>query len=166
MEKDFQIVAFQVGNELFGLPITVVREIVRVPEITAVPTVPEHIEGVINLRGQIIPVMDLPKRFGVGSGERSPKDRVVVVELAGRRVGLIVHSASEVLRVAQAEIEAVREVLPDSGVNYVSGVAKVKGRLVILLDLQKITERGVLSEFGNASEFLETVAAVRDGQEG
>lgn len=166
MEKDFQVVAFQVGREIFGLPIAVVREIVRVREITAVPTVPGHIEGVIHLRGQIVPVMDLPKRFGVGSGERSPKDRVVVVELAGRRVGLIVHSASEVLRVPPAEIEGVPEVLPDSGVNYVSGVAKVNGRLVILLDLQKITQPGALCAFGNASEFLEAAAAVKNSQEG
>lgn len=142
MEKELQIVAFQVGREMFGLPIPAVREIVRVPEITAVPNVPEHIEGVINLRGRIIPVIDLQKRFGGGATERNIKNRVVVAELEQRTVGLIVHSASEVLRIPPSEIEKPRDVFPESELDYLSGVGKLNGRLVLLLDLQKITERG------------------------
>jgi purine-binding chemotaxis protein CheW len=140
MEKDVQIVGFRIGRETFGLPISVVREIIRVPAITAVPNLPDHIEGVINLRGRIIPVIDLPKRFGVNRNEPSAKNRIVVVEVNGRSIGLIVDSASEVLRVAQAEIEQPRDVFPESGIDFVAGVGKLKQRLVILLDLQKITE--------------------------
>lgn len=144
MDKELQIVGFQIGAETFGLPIAAVREIIRVPEITAVPNVPDHIVGVINLRGKIVPVIDLPKRFGAASSERSSKNRIVVVELDGRWVGLIVHSASEVLRVPLSKFENPQDVFSDSSLDYVSGVGKLNGRLVILLDLQKIARRGEL----------------------
>jgi purine-binding chemotaxis protein CheW len=166
MEKNLQIVAFRVGHEMFGLPISVVREIVRVPEITAVPNVSDHIEGVINLRGQIIPVLDLPKRFCVGSMERGAKNRVVVVEVEGRPVGLIVDSVSEVLRLTHSEIEAPRNVFPDCEVDYISGVGKPNGRLVILLDLKKITQRGAAREFENLPGILEAAGAVESRGEG
>ena len=81
MDKELQIVGFRIGRETFGLPIAMVREIVRVPEITAVPNAPDYIEGVINLRGRIIPVVDLRKRFGEKVLEPNKKNRVVVVEL-------------------------------------------------------------------------------------
>src|ERR1700685_2566182 len=106
MDKDIQIVGFRIGRETFGLPIAMVREIVRVPEITSVPNAPDYIEGVINLRGRIIPVIDLRKRFGDKSGEKSKKNRIVVVELENRSIGLLVHSASEVLRIPPSDIEA------------------------------------------------------------
>jgi purine-binding chemotaxis protein CheW len=141
MDKDLQIVGFQIGKETFGLPIAAVREVIRLPEITVVPNVPDHIQGVMNLRGKIIPVIDLPKKFGAHSSERSVKNRIVVVELDGRSVGLIVHSASEVLRLPQSKIEHPQDVFPDSQLDYVSGVGKLNGRLVILLDLQKIMRR-------------------------
>jgi purine-binding chemotaxis protein CheW len=144
MDKDLQIVGFQIGRETFGLPIAAVREIIRLPEITAVPNVPDYIEGVINLRGKIVPVIDLPKKFGAHATERSVKNRIVVVELEGRSVGLMVHSASEVLRLPQSKIEHPQDVFPDSQLDYVSGVGKLDGRLVILLDLQKITRRAEL----------------------
>lgn len=139
---------FQIGAETFGLPIAAVREIIRVPEITAVPNVPDHIQGVINLRGKIVPVIDLPKKFGADTSERSAKNRVVVVEIDGRPLGLIVHSASEVLRLPQSKVEDPQNVFPDGPLDYVSGVGKLNGRLVILLDLQKIARR---EEWRNAS---------------
>src|SRR5580704_9622391 len=81
MEKELQVVGFRIGRETFGVPIAMVREIVRVPEITSVPNAPEYIEGVINLRGRIIPVVDLRKRFGEKEITSTKKNRVVVVEL-------------------------------------------------------------------------------------
>jgi purine-binding chemotaxis protein CheW len=146
MEKDLQIVGFRIGRETFGVPISAVREIIRVPEITAVPNVPDHIEGVINLRGRIIPVIDMPKRFGVRASDRNPKNRIVVIELEGRSIGLIVDSASEVLRIAHSAIEEPHDVFPESGIDYVSGVGKLGGRLVILLDLKKVTQAGSASK--------------------
>src|SRR5208282_1928915 len=99
MEKDLQLVGFRIGRETFGLPIALVREIVRVPEITSVPNAPDYIEGVINLRGRIIPVVDLRKRFGEKVIEASKRNRIVVVELDNRAIGLIVNSASEVIKI-------------------------------------------------------------------
>src|SRR5271167_1637123 len=99
MDKDIQIVGFRIGRETFGLPIAMVREIVRVPEITSVPNAPNYIEGVINLRGRIVPVVDLRKRFGEKSPEPNKKNRIVVVEIGRRAIGVIVNSASEVLRI-------------------------------------------------------------------
>ena len=93
MEKDHQVVGFRIGNETYGVRIGSVREIVRVPEITIVPNAPEAIEGVINLRGKIIPVMDLRKRFGNVGIQPDKKNRILVVELESRLLGLIVSSA-------------------------------------------------------------------------
>src|SRR3984885_8304461 len=105
MDKDIQVVGLRIGRETFGIPIGLVREIVRVPEITSVPNAPDYIEGVINLRGRIVPVVDLRKRFGEKFPEPNKKNRIVVVEINRRAIGLIVNSASEVLRIPPAEIE-------------------------------------------------------------
>src|ERR1035438_1223544 len=89
MEKDLQVVGFRIGSETFGVLIGSVREIVRVPEITSVPNAPETIEGVINLRGKIIPVMDLRKRFGEKEVRSDKRNRILVVELGTKLLGLI-----------------------------------------------------------------------------
>jgi len=156
MEKDVQVVGFRIGRETFGLPISMVREIVRVPEITAVPNAPDYIEGVINLRGHIIPVVDLRKRFGEPIGDPNKKNRVVVVEMEGRSIGLIVNSASEVLKIPPSEIEAPHNVFQEGELNYITGVGKLKGRLVILLDLSRVLQRGEL----RAAEEVAEAAAV------
>jgi purine-binding chemotaxis protein CheW len=152
MDKDLQLVGIRIGRETFGLPISLVREIVRVPEITSVPNAPDYIEGVINLRGRIIPVVDLRKRFREKVTEPNKKNRIVVVELESRRIGLIVNSASEVLKIAPSEIEAPHEVFQEGELNYITGVGKMKGRLVILLDLNKILQRGELRRLDDFSE--------------
>jgi purine-binding chemotaxis protein CheW len=133
------------------LPISAVREIVRVPQITAVPNAPDYIEGVINLRGQIIPVMDLRKRFRAESAESGKKSRIVVVELEERFIGLIVSSASEVLRIPPSEIEDPHNVFREGEIDYITGVGKLKGRLVIMLDLKKILRQGELQILGGAA---------------
>src|SRR6202047_2165956 len=138
MEKDLQLVGFRIGNETYGVRIASVREIVRVPEITAVPNAPEMIEGVINLRGRIIPVMDLRKRFANFSDTSDKKNRILVVELDNKLLGLIVSSASEVLKIPPSEIEAPGSVFADGESGYVTGVGKLKGRLIILLDISKL----------------------------
>jgi len=159
MEKELQVVGFRIGRETFGLPISIVREIVRVPEITAVPNAPDYIEGVINLRGRIIPIVDLRKRFGQKSVEASKKNRIVVVELGPRAFGLIVHSASEVLRIAPSEIEEPNNVFQEGELDFVTGVGKLKGRLVILLDVSKILKRGELSSMEEVARAPELVTA-------
>jgi len=165
MDKEIQIVGFRIGRETFGVPISMVREIVRVPEITSVPNAPDYIEGVINLRGRIIPVLDLRKRFGVKSAEPNKKNRIVVVELGARAIGLIVNSASEVLRIPPSEIEEPHSVFQEGELDFITGVGKLKGRLVILLDLNRVLQRGELRGLAEAAEAaagVATAAMARD----
>jgi purine-binding chemotaxis protein CheW len=158
MEKDLQIVGFRIGNETYGVRIGSVREIVRVPEITSVPSAPETVEGVINLRGKIIPVMDLRKRFGKTDIQPDRKNRILVVELENKLVGLIVNAASEVLKISPAEIEPPGNVFAEGESSYVTGVGKLKGRLIILLDINKLLQR---SEFKRLEEVAEPVGTAK-----
>ena len=149
MTKDLQLVGFRIGKETFGVPINLVHEIVRLPEITAVPDSPDYIEGVINLRGKIVSIVDLRKRFRETRIEASRKNRILVAEIEKKMVGLIVDAASEVIRLPESEIEAPPEVFQDSDVKYVTGVGKLNGRLVILIDLTKILQKGELRRLGD-----------------
>ena len=158
MEKDLQVVGFRIGNETYGVRIGAVREIVRVPEITSVPSAPENIEGVINLRGKIIPVMDLRKRFGQSDVKLDKKNRILVVELENKLLGLIVNAASEVLKIAPSEIEPPGNVFAEGESSCVTGVGKLKGRLIILLDIHKLLQR---SEFKRLEEVAEPVGTVK-----
>lgn len=149
MTKDLQLVGFRIGKETFGVPIGLVHEIVRVPDITSVPDAPDYVEGVINLRGKIISVIDLRKRFGETRIETSRKNRILVAEIEKKLVGLIVDAASEVIRLPHEEIEAPPEVFEENEVMYVTGVGKLNGRLVILIDLTKILQQGELRRIGD-----------------
>ncbi len=152
MEKDYQVVGFRIGNETYGVRIGSVREIVRVPEITAVPNSQELIEGVINLRGKIIPVMDLRKRFGAEAIQPDKKNRILVVELENKLLGLIVSAASEVLKIPPSEIEAPGSVFAEGESSYVTGVGKLKGRLIILLDIARLLRQPELKKLEEAAE--------------
>jgi purine-binding chemotaxis protein CheW len=154
MEKDLQLVGFRIGNETYAVRISSVREIVRVPEITAVPSAPETVEGVINLRGKIIPVMDLRKRFGQAEIQPDKKNRILVVELDHKLVGLIVNAASEVLKIAPSEIEPPGNLFAEGESGYVTGVGKLKGRLIILLDIAKLLQRPEYKRFEEAAELV------------
>jgi len=138
MSRELHIVGFKVGRETYGVPITSLHEIVRVPEITAVPDAPEYLEGVINLRGKIVSVMDLRKRFGDKQAAVKKQNRILVVEHSGRLAGLIVDSASEVLKIPADAVEPPPAVFQDGGLNCVTGLGKVGGRLVVLLDMSKL----------------------------
>ncbi|HET9744023.1 MAG TPA: chemotaxis protein CheW [Terriglobales bacterium] len=151
MAKDIHLVGFRIGKETFGVPIGLVHEIVRVPEITAVPEAPDYIEGVINLRGKIVSVVDLRKRFGETKIESSRKNRILVAEIEQRLVGLIVDAASEVIRLPEQQIEAPPDVFQENEVNYVTGVGKLNGRLVILVELTKILQKGELRRLSEVS---------------
>jgi len=149
VEKDIQVVGFRIGSETYGVRIGSVREIVRVPEITSVPSAPDLIEGVINLRGKIIPVMDLRKRFGQSEIVTDKKNRILVVELNNKLLGLIVNAASEVLKIPPADIEPPGNVF---------GVGKLKGRLIILLDITRLLHR---PEYKRLEEVAEPVTLAR-----
>lgn len=159
MSKELQIVGFRVGRETFGVPISLVHEIVRLPDITAVPEAPDYVEGVINLRGKIISVIDLRKRFKEREITRNKKNRILVVEVDGKMVGLIVDAASEVLKVPETEIDLPPNVFEEGELNYVTGVGKLRGRLIIMIDLTKILQKGELRRLGEFSESQTAVAS-------
>lgn len=154
MAKELQIVGFRIGRETFGVPISFVQEIVRVPEITSVPDSPDFVEGVINLRGKIVSVIDLRKRFGEVEISGHKKNRILVAEVEGKTVGLIVDSASEVLKVPATDIEAPPNVFDDGDNNYVTGVGKLNGRLIIMVDLGKILQKGELKRLGDQAALM------------
>jgi purine-binding chemotaxis protein CheW len=165
MSKDLHVVGFRVGRETFGVPISLVHEIVRVPEVTTVPDAPECIEGVINLRGRIISVVDLRKRFGEKDIQAHKKNRILVAEAHGKLVGLVVDAASEVLKIPPSEVEPPPNVFHDAELNYVTGVGKLNGRLIILVDLAKILQPAALRRMSDhALEALHQAAGSASAQ--
>jgi purine-binding chemotaxis protein CheW len=151
MNRELHIVGFQVGREIYGVPITSLHEIVRVPEITAVPDAPDYLEGVINLRGKIVSVMDLRKRFGDKQAALKKHNRILVVEHSGKLAGLIVDSATEVLKIPGEDVEAAPAAFQEGGLNCVTGLGKVRGRLIVLLDITKLlAPASLLQENGSA----------------
>jgi purine-binding chemotaxis protein CheW len=156
LAKDVHLVGFRIGAETFGVPIALVHEIVRVPDITAVPDSPECVEGVINLRGKIIPVIDLRKRFGEELISTHKRNRILVAEVDSKLVGLMVDAASEVLKIPPADIENPPDLFEDGEVRYVTGVGKLNGRLIIVVDLGKILQHGELRRISELQEHLAT----------
>jgi len=138
MAKNLQLVVFNIGKELYGVGIESVHEIVKVPDITEVPDAPAFLKGVINLRGKIVPVVDLRTRMKLDGKEKTKSSRVLITENDGRLVGLLVDAVSEVLKVNPEAVEAPPEMISSVGVEYITGVAKVEGSLIILLNLKKV----------------------------
>jgi purine-binding chemotaxis protein CheW len=137
-EATEHLVTFFLSDEEYAVDVRLVQEIIRVSEITQVPRAPEFIKGVINLRGRIIPVIDLKRKLGLGEVEVGKQTRVVVVRLRERLIGLLVDGASQVLKVPVSTIEPAPEEVVEIDANYIRGVAKLAERLIILVDLPKI----------------------------
>jgi purine-binding chemotaxis protein CheW len=133
-----QLVTFSIGEEEFGVDILKVQEIIRTMEITKVPRAQEFVEGVINLRGKVIPIIDLRRRFGFTSKEYDKHTRIIVIEINNMFVGFVVDSVSEVLRIPAATVEPPPPVVAGVESEYISGVGKLQDRLLILLDLEKL----------------------------
>jgi purine-binding chemotaxis protein CheW len=138
MAKSVQLVVFSIGTELYGVGIESVHEIVRVPDITGVPDAPIFLKGVINLRGRVIPVIDFRKRLRLQGMGETKSTRVLITENRGSHVGLLVDSVSEVRKIQPDAIEEPPEMVSAIGVEYITGVAKIENRLIILIDLKKI----------------------------
>ena len=137
-ETIYQLVSFVIENEEFGVDILKVQEIIRTVDITRVPKSPDFVEGVINLRGKIVPVIDLRKRFGMARRDRDNDTRIIVVELVDKVVGFLVDKVKEVIRVEKTVIEPPPELTTSINSSYITGVAKLQDRLLILLDLDKV----------------------------
>ncbi|EFK95277.1 CheW protein [sediment metagenome] len=137
-DEILQLVSFNIGTEEFGIDILKVQEINRMVDITRVPRAPEFVEGIINLRGKVIPIIDVRKRFNMELAEQDKNTRIVVVDIAGQIMGMVVDSVSEVLRIPASTIEPTPEVVSSIDSDYIRGVAKLEDRLLIYLDLSKI----------------------------
>lgn len=133
-----QLVSFKIGEEEFGVEILKVQEINRMLQITKVPNSPEFVDGVINLRGRVIPVIDLRIKLGLPKKEFTKNTRIVVVELSGRTVGFIVDEVSEVLRIPKDITEAPPEMVGSINSEFITSIGKLEDRLLILLNLEKI----------------------------
>lgn len=141
-----QLVSFEVGDEEYAVPILSVQEINRMMQITRVPKSPPFVEGVINLRGKIIPVIDLRKRFGLAELENCDDVRIIVVEVAGRVIGFTVDRVNEVLRINPGIVEPPPSMVCGLDTEYVQGVGKLEDRLLILLNLEKLFSAAELAE--------------------
>ena len=136
--SEFQVVLCQLGDECYGLDIGSVYEIIRFQASTAVPTAPGFVDGVINLRGRIIPVMDLSSRFGMHRAAATKSTRIIVAGTGGMRVGLVVDAVTEVLMLSEDAVEATPDVVGGRDSGYIRGIAKLPDQLVILLDLNAL----------------------------
>lgn len=146
-QSDFtqlQLVTFDVAGEEYAVDINAVHEINRMIELTRVPQAPEAVEGVINLRGRIIPVVDIRKRFGLAVTDQTEHSRIIVVEVGERVLGFIVDKVHEVLRISDSIVEPAPAMTGGANADFISGVGKLEDRLIILLDLDKL--------FGDAGE--------------
>lgn len=133
-----QMVSFVIDREEFGVEILRVQEIIRLVDITRVPHAPAFVEGVINLRGKIVPVIDLRKRFRLATREADQDTRIIVLELVDRVVGFMVDSVREVIRVDRRLIEPPPDLAIGIDAHYITGVAKLDDRLLIILDLDEV----------------------------
>ena len=133
-----QLVTFSIGEEEFGVNILKVQEIIRTMEIAKVPRAPEFVEGVINLRGKVIPIIDLRRRFGLAPKAHDKNTRIIVIEINNIIVGFVVDAVSEVLRIPASTVEPPPPVVAGVDSDYISGVGKLQDRLLIMLDLDKL----------------------------
>jgi purine-binding chemotaxis protein CheW len=150
-QTEQQLVVFELNKEVYGVDIAKVHEIIRMQNITQVPRAPEFVEGVINLRGRVIPVVDLRQRFGFPKAEYSKQSRIVVVEIDGQTIGMVVDGVSEVLRVSTSSIEPPSPVVTTLDSDYLKGIAKLEDRLIILLQLDKILSDAERAEAAEAA---------------
>lgn len=137
-DEILQLVSFKIGDEEFGVNILKVQEIIRMLQITKVPNAPAFVEGVVNLRGKVIPIIDLRSRLNMLRRDNDSKTRIIVVEIEGKIVGFVVDEVSEVLRIPKSITEAPPTVVSGINSEYITAVGKLEDRLIILLDLDKV----------------------------
>ncbi len=135
---EHQLVVFELGKEHYGVDISAVESIIKMQPITVVPHTPSFVEGVTNLRGSVLPVIDLRKRFGLSLDDISKNSRIVVIALGKTKVGMIVDAVSEVLSIPEDAIEPPPPMVTSVDTTFIIGIAKIESKLVILLDLSKV----------------------------
>ncbi len=156
-DAERQLVVFDLAGEIYGVNIETVREIIRMQTVTFVPDAPDFVEGVINLRGRVIPVIDLRRRFGLTVTEETNDSRVLVVDSEGEDLGVIVDAVTEVQRITVDSIEPVSNLVSTEQSEYIVGITKVEDQLIILLDLDRAI--GNASDETDGQEVAATAAA-------
>ena len=136
--NSIQIVCFKIGKEEYGLDILKVQEILKLPKVTRLPKSAEYIMGVIDLRGKVIPIIDLAKRFRIDEGRESLVRRAIVVDIRNKKVGLGIDSVSHVIKVDQKDIEPPPPIVKGISGRYITGIAKLQEGFVIVLDIEQI----------------------------
>ncbi len=135
---DYQIVIFELASELFGLQIAAVESIIKLQPITQVPHAPSFVEGVTNLRGNVLPVIDLRKRFGFEAMQVDKNSRIIVVNVDKVKVGMLVDAVKEVLTISEQAVEPAPSITMTVDSNFITGIVKITKNLVILLNLDKV----------------------------
>lgn len=149
-----QLVTFRLGGEEYAVDILKVQEINRMVDITAVPNAPSYVEGVINLRGKVIPVINLRKKFSLDAKELDSHSRIMVVDI-GTTIGLIVDSVSEVLRLPSDTVEPPPPMTGSIGSEYIRGIGKLEDRLLILLDIERLIGKAEEAQLIGAAKAIE-----------
>jgi purine-binding chemotaxis protein CheW len=144
--NEIQLVVFDLASEHYGVDISTVREIMRMQTITKVPGAMSCVEGVINLRGKVLPVLDLRKRLELKVVNHTEESRIVVIDITDGEVGVIVDAVTEVLRVNNSAIEPPSKMVAHGDADYLRGIAKLSDRLIILLDLHKLLSIKAISD--------------------
>jgi len=159
-----QLISFIVGEEEYGLDILRVKEVIRLREITRLPRAPSFVKGIINLRGDVIPIIDLRDKFGLERQDFTAMTRVIVVDVDGRLIGMVVDAASQVVRVPADQIEPPPPIVGGLSVEFIKGVGKLDERLIILLNIDRILstqEKVELARLGNLAQAPEREAVLK-----
>lgn len=145
-----QLVSFMLADEEYGVEVLKVREIIRMPTITRMPNVPQHVEGIINLRGKVIPIISMRRRFGLMESEDNSQTRIIIMDVCGTLTGFIVDAVSEVIRIHSSEIQPPPSVTVSGGVGqeYIIGVFNHAERLLIIMDVDQMFSDAERESFG------------------
>ena len=135
-----QLVIFELANEFYGINIAVVESIIKMQAITQLPQTPAYVKGVTNLRGSVLPVIDLRNRFGLDAREDTRQTRIIIVTMGGIKVGVVVDGVSEVLRVSEELIEPLPPMVNSVNAVFLKGIVRLENRLIILLELGKVLD--------------------------
>lgn len=146
-----QLVSFMLDNEEYGVEVLKVREIIRMPTITKMPNTPSYVEGVINLRGKVIPIISMRKRFGLMESEHSSQTRIMVMDVSGALTGFIVDAVSEVIRIHSSEIQPPPSMVVSGGIGqeFITGVFNHAERLLIIMDVDRMFSDGERESFAS-----------------
>lgn len=150
-----QLVTFNLGGEEYAVSILKVQEINRMTEIAKVPNSPPYVEGVINLRGRVIPVISLRKKFGFQEKQSDSQSRIMIIDVQGITIGLMVDAVSEVLRIPANTVDPAPPMSHDISVEFITGIAKLEDRLIILIDIDKLIEKSEGAAMLEAAKAIE-----------